>query len=170
MEEYFELNPKSGAFNQSNRGYPDVSLMAFNFQSVTGGRSSFVYGGIGINAFAAMVSLVNAARVSRGKGPIGFLNGILYSFYSLFAHDITEGDNSCAAGYSPNCCAGLGFQAAEGWDPVTGLGSINFEAFLKFLENLGEAEGVGGQGGGQSGGDGQYGIEDEQMRRSLRAR
>ena len=122
-----------------------------------------------------MVSLVNAARVSRGKGPIGFLNGILYTFYRLFAHDITEGDNSCALGYisyysHPNCCAGLGFPAAEGWDPVTGLGSINFEAFLKFLENLGEAEGISGQGGGKSGGKVQYGIVGEQMRRSLRAR
>ena len=81
-----------------------------------------------------MVSLVNAARLSRGKGPIGFLNIHLYSSYSNFTNDIVQGDNSCSvvlASGAPNCCNGLGFQAAKGWDPVTGWGSINFHAFLE---------------------------------------
>ena len=40
-------------------------------------------------------------------------------------NDITEGDNfACGANFS------IGFVAAPGWDPVTGLGTPNFEKLL----------------------------------------
>ena len=140
VQSYFMQQPYSGAFNRDGRGYPDVSLLGFNYESVIGGVN---YAGSGTSAsapvFAAMVSLVNAARLSRGLGPLGFLNILLYSSHGNFINDITEGDNSCSAVSNSgvaNCCEGLGFQAARGWDPVTGLGSINFEAFLEFLTNL----------------------------------
>ena len=86
-----------------------------------------------------MVSLVNAARLRQGKGPIGFLNIILYQSYSKWANDITVGDNSCSGTNVvtlPNCCTGVGYVAASGWDPVTGLGSVNFTAFSAYLTGL----------------------------------
>ena len=143
VKAYFNQIPMKGAFNAQGRGYPDVSLLGFNFEfeaDIKGSGVNYLSSGTSASAtvFAAMVSLVNAARLSSGKGPIGFLNPLLYSSYGNFANDITEGDNSCSSvitfpGLPYVCCEGLGFQAARGWDPVTGLGSINFRAFLEFL-------------------------------------
>ena len=113
--------------------------MGFHYEFVVGGVNYVASEASATPVFAAMVSLVNAARLANGKGPIGFLNILLYSSHGNFTHDITEGDNSCS-GVTPfatvNCCEGLGFQAARGWDPVTGLGSINFQAFVEFLKDL----------------------------------
>ncbi|KAF8835708.1 hypothetical protein BDN67DRAFT_403352, partial [Paxillus ammoniavirescens] len=57
------------------------------------------------------------------KGPIGFINPLIYSanFTDGF-HDITNGTNQG--------CGTLGFNATKGWDPVTGLGTPNFPALL----------------------------------------
>ena len=62
-----------------------------------------------------------------GKGPLGFLNQILYAHPEMF-NDITAGDN-------PGCGTN-GFIAVQGWDPVTGLGSPNFPKFLSVLTAL----------------------------------
>ena len=136
VNSYFSQIPMKGSLNAEGRGYPDVSLMGFHYEFVVGGVNYVASEASATPVFAAMVSLVNAARLSTGKGPIGFLNPLLYSSYRNFANDITEGDNSCSSITffgEPNCCEGLGFQAARGWDPVTGVGSINFQAFLEFL-------------------------------------
>jgi hypothetical protein len=83
---------------------------------------------------AGMVSLVNAARRAKGKSTLGFLNPALYALHEQFANDITSGDNHCLAA-GTGCCH-LGFKAAEGWDPVTGLGSVNFEKFKRVMMDL----------------------------------
>jgi hypothetical protein len=83
---------------------------------------------------AGMVSLVNAARRSRGNSTLGFLNPALYALHMQFTNDVTSGDNRCVAAGSP-CCE-VGFTASEGWDPVTGLGSINFEKFKRAMMAL----------------------------------
>lgn len=76
---------------------------------------------------AGMVSLVNSARIAAGKAPLGWINPVLYQLYEAFAIDVTEGANNCAAGAL--VCCGHGFGALPGWDPVSGLGSVNFAAF-----------------------------------------
>jgi len=43
-------------------------------------------------------------------------------------NDITSGSN-------PGFCD-KGFSATEGWDPATGLGTMNFEKFSKVVEEL----------------------------------
>jgi tripeptidyl-peptidase-1 len=53
----------------------------------------------------------------------------LYSLDSSVWNDIVTGDNTCTAG---KCCS-QGFHAAQGWDPVTGLGSPNFLKLKKAL-------------------------------------
>lgn len=91
--------------------------------------------------FAGMVSLVNAARLEQGKGPLGWLNPALYQQASSFIRDISEGNNNCvplATGSSvsvPICCT-QGFAATTGWDPVTGLGSVDFASFMNTFVNL----------------------------------
>ena len=90
-----------------------------------------------------MISLVNSARRAAGKPSLGFLNPALYALHSTFVNDITEGENNCLAA-GAQCCA-EGFYAATGWDPVTGLGSIDFAKFLKTMMEV-EIPTVGGKG------------------------
>ena len=90
-----------------------------------------------------MISLVNSARRAAGKPSLGFLNPALYALHSTFVNDITEGENNCLAA-GAQCCA-EGFYAATGWDPVTGLGSIDFAKFLKTMMEV-EVPTVGGKG------------------------
>ena len=87
---------------------------------------------------AAFVSLVNSRRRSHGKPNMGWINPFLYTYYASYINDINTGDNKCSALYEDcyyNCyyystCCSTGFYATSGWDPVTGLGSVNFDAFL----------------------------------------
>jgi tripeptidyl-peptidase-1 len=65
---------------------------------------------------AAVISLVNDARLAAGKPVLGFLNPRLYAGVGAAAlNDITSGSS---AG-----CNTAGFPAAKGWDAVTGFGS-----------------------------------------------
>eukprot|EP00697_Spironema_sp_BW2_P015446 gnl/Spiro4/6300_TR3237_c0_g1_i1.p1 gnl/Spiro4/6300_TR3237_c0_g1~~gnl/Spiro4/6300_TR3237_c0_g1_i1.p1 ORF type:complete len:578 (+),score=194.89 gnl/Spiro4/6300_TR3237_c0_g1_i1:139-1872(+) len=127
--------PPTSEFNSQGRGYPDVAVMGHNYVIIDGGQKLI---GSGTSAsspvFAAMVSLVNAARFQAGKKPLGFLNPVLYQLTSDAFIDITSGRNNCAAGHpgTQTCCPD-GFTAISGWDPVTGLGAINFPSFLRQL-------------------------------------
>ena len=124
--------PPLNQFLSTGRGYPDVALLGFNylvfadsFQNAESGTSA------SSPVFASMVALVNAARAAAGLSSVGFINPTLYNaaFYPSFVRDIVSGENNCAASYQTPVCCQYGFTAAPGWDPVTGLGSINFKAF-----------------------------------------
>ena len=65
-----------------------------------------------------MISLLNDIRTAKGLRPLGFLNPWLYSGGFAGLNDITSGSN-------PGCNTN-GFDAGEGWDPVTGLGTPDF--------------------------------------------
>ena len=60
------------------------------------------------------------ASRDRG-GDLGFVTPLLYGMNSKVFRDVTEGDNRCSSA----CCGDYGFAAAAGWDPVTGLGSVD---------------------------------------------
>jgi len=72
--------------------------------------------------FAGMVSPLNGRRKANGLTTLGFLNPLLYANPAAF-NDITIGDNKCAS-KGTLCCGG--YDATEGWDPVTGLGTPDF--------------------------------------------
>jgi len=90
-----------------------------------------------------MITLINGMRIQAGKRPIGFLNQIIYALAesdpSAF-NDITSGINNCCADPNgappPQVCCQYGFTCAQGWDPVTGVGSINFAVFSQHLVAL----------------------------------
>jgi len=81
-----------------------------------------------------MVSLVNSARRAAGNSTLGWLNPALYALYPAFVNDVTSGDNKCLS-EGVTCCS-QGFYATTGWDPVTGLGSIDFAKFLQTFATL----------------------------------
>jgi len=111
------------------RAYPDLALAGHNYEIVVGGITYLVSGtAASTPAVAGMVSLVNAARVANGLSTVGFMNPTLYAATN-FINDITEGMNQCLDDqYGGSCCAS-GFNATVGWDPVTGLGSVDYAKF-----------------------------------------
>ncbi|KAH9942399.1 subtilisin-like protein [Epithele typhae] len=115
----------AGVYNRSGRAIPDLSANGWPIAAVDDGDDQRFYGtSASTPIVGAMVAAINDARRAAGKGPVGWINPAIYS--NLFAdafHDITEGFNS-------GCERDRAFNATHGWDPVTGLGTINFPRLL----------------------------------------
>ncbi|KAI9447492.1 subtilisin-like protein, partial [Lactarius indigo] len=116
----------NGFFNPWGRGVPDIAIQAINFRFVLSGEISTLSGtSCATPAAAGIVSLLNDYRISIGKPPLGYLNMWLYGVCRPGLNDITSGSN-------PGCDTD-GFPAVPGWDPVTGLGSLDFEKLIEIL-------------------------------------
>jgi len=130
------------------RGFPDVSANGANYVTAVDGKFSLSFGTSGefccafpypfpfyhqipqevthwlthhqasAPVFAAMVNMINERRIQDGKGPVGFLNAVLYSNPDVM-NDIDRGSN-------PGCGT-KGFSAVPGWDPLTGLGTPDYK-------------------------------------------
>ncbi|KAF7307418.1 Family S53 protease-like protein [Mycena indigotica] len=113
-------------FNRAGRGYPDLSLQGWNYLVTFNGQRIPVSGtSASAPTVAAMISLVNDKLIAAGKPVLGFLNPFVYANPSIF-NDILIGHNSgweCPASTA-------GFDAAEGWDPLSGVGTPDFERLL----------------------------------------
>jgi tripeptidyl-peptidase-1 len=109
-----------GLYNASGRAYPDVSAQGNNVAVIVDGKQTPV-GGTSCSSpiFSSVIALLNNELLDAGLSPLGFLNPWIYANPQAF-NDITEGNN-------PGCGT-QGFPAAEGWDPVTGLGTPNYAA------------------------------------------
>ncbi|KAI9509938.1 subtilisin-like protein [Russula earlei] len=135
VKKYLHDNPPPyTAAQYSNSGkvraFPDLSANGANYVTAIDGNLFLVFGtSASAPVVASMIALINDARLSHDKGPIGFLNPLIYKdkFADLF-NDITSGSN-------PGCGTN-GFPAAKGWDPVTGVGTPNFTKLLKAWANL----------------------------------
>ncbi|KAI0737696.1 tripeptidyl peptidase A [Daedaleopsis nitida] len=112
-----------GLFNPNGRAIPDVAAQGDFFRIFYRGRAVSI-GGTSAAAptFAGIVSLLNAARLEQGLPPLGFLNPLVYAIEAVAPqafNDITTGNN-------PGCGT-PGFNATKGWDPITGVGTPNFQ-------------------------------------------
>ncbi|KAI0808131.1 subtilisin-like protein [Fomes fomentarius] len=112
----------AGKFNTTGRGFPDVSTQGQHY-IVNAGQTFFLVDGTSCSSptFASVIAYVNDARIKAGKAKLGFLNPVLYANPGLF-NDVTSGSN-------PGCGT-EGFPAGAGWDPVTGLGTPDFNKLL----------------------------------------
>ena len=120
----------------TGRGYPDISLAGFNYLTYIGGKNFSVSGtSASCPAVAALFSNINAQRIANGKGALGWINPVLYSNGSLFANDITSGNILCV---STGTCCTQGFYATPGWDPASGLGSVNYQKLADRFYALGQ--------------------------------
>eukprot|EP01038_Epipyxis_sp_PR26KG_P012692 gene12692-17018_t len=128
-------SPSITGYNTVGRGYPDISLLANYYTLIVDGQT-VISSGTSVSApvFAGMITLINAERKNLNLGSVGFLNPSLYKYNTTFVKDITDGDNKCTAGST--CCT-QGFSGAKGWDPVTGLGAVNFNKLKTLLVSLG---------------------------------
>ncbi|KAF8138892.1 peptidase S8/S53 domain-containing protein [Boletus edulis] len=101
-----------GLYNPNGRAFPDVAAQAANFLIVYQGQQQYVFGtSCATPTFASFVSMLNDARISAGRPPLGFLNQWLYEKGYAALNDITVGNN-------PGCGT-KGFNATIGWDPGT---------------------------------------------------
>ncbi|KAJ7119731.1 subtilisin-like protein [Mycena epipterygia] len=118
----------NGEFNNSGkaRAFPDLSANGANFVIGIDGEFGLVFGtSASAPTTASMFTMINDARLSYGKRPVGFINPAIYSEVFKVAgafHDITVGGNQG--------CGTAGFTSTTGWDPVTGVGTPNFERLL----------------------------------------
>ncbi|KAH9166721.1 subtilisin-like protein [Lactarius sanguifluus] len=74
---------------------------------------------------AGLISLLNDYQLSKNRPVLGFLNPWLYGTANRGFNDITSGSN-------PGCGTD-GFSAVPGWDPVTGVGTPDFQKLLDLL-------------------------------------
>ncbi|KAH8979555.1 subtilisin-like protein [Lactarius hatsudake] len=116
----------NGLYNPGGRGIPDIALQAMSYPIVFKDNPRVVGGtSCSTPTAAGIISLLNDYRISNGRPPLGFLNVLLYGTCLGGLNDITSGSN-------PGCNTD-GFSAIPGWDPVTGLGSLDFERLVAIL-------------------------------------
>ncbi|KAL9096032.1 MAG: hypothetical protein Q9165_001554 [Trypethelium subeluteriae] len=134
VPQYFEGSaaPQFSAqqFNNSRqaRGFPDVSANGANYGIILNGTLQMSFGtSASAPTFGSIITMINQERIKVGKRPVGFINEALYANPGIM-NDITEGSN-------PGCNT-TGFQAAKGWDPVTGLGTPNYPKMLEYFMSL----------------------------------
>ena len=126
-----------GVPDDNARDVPDVALSSAGHDAyyIISKGAAYVVGGTSAAApaFAGVVALLNQYLVSNGslaQPGLGNINPNLYRLArntTKVFHDIADGDNivPCAQS-SPQCSkSSFGFAAGPGYDPVTGLGSVN---------------------------------------------
>lgn len=122
--------PASSFYNRNGRGTPDVAALGIGYTVLQGGTWESI-GGTSASAptFSAIISTLNNYQLNAGKPTLGFLNPWIYQTAAKNAkafYDVTQGNNQ----YS---CCWTGFSCAQGWDPVTGVGTPNFDVLRTML-------------------------------------
>ena len=120
--------PPQTSWSQNGRATPDVSALGEGFQVIANDKTVSV-GGTSASAptFAAIISLINEARMTAGKPVLGYLNPFIYKNVDAF-RDVTIGSNKIGRG---GVAWKYGWNCTEGWDPATGHGTPNFQRLLK---------------------------------------
>ncbi|KAI9435934.1 subtilisin-like protein [Lactarius indigo] len=119
----------AGFYNPVGRGIPDISAQSYRFLIYRNAGLQLESGtSAAVPTVAGLVSLLNDYLISTGRGRLGFLNFLLYSYGRHGLNDIISGSN-------PGCGT-EGFTAIPGWDPVTGLGTPNFQVLQYILDLL----------------------------------
>lgn len=141
LSSYASELPPAAFYSAGKRGYPDVAAVGAGCEMVPTGSAGELsrVDGTSCSApiVAGIVSLVNSQLLDRGKAPMGFLNPLLYRMaadHPEAFNDVTVGRNDCLDDRR-KCCE-HGWPAKKGWDPVTGLGTINYPFFLSYVLNI----------------------------------
>lgn len=134
-------------FIPTNRAYSDVVGIGSAYYT-TGDIGPGVWGwngGTSASApmVAAVLSNVNLVLTRKGLPTIGFVNPMLYQLkeeqlqafppkYRVF-NQMSNCNNRCGGWWSDlSSCCSVGFPCYDGaWSPTAGLGSINFQEFVK---------------------------------------
>lgn len=121
--------PSAGYFNRAGRATPDLAAIGIGLEVLQYGQWQSV-GGTSASCpiTAGLISLLNNERLAAGKPTLGFLNPWIYqtAIKSQNAfYDVTQGNNAYM------CCPG--FYCSAGYDPVTGVGTPNYEVLRTMM-------------------------------------
>jgi tripeptidyl-peptidase-1 len=145
------IGANGGLYNRNGRAYPDVAANgAWTHRTyppssspshpppLTNPSTHTVYasgtlireGGTSMAAplVASIINLLNEERLAAGKATVGFVNPTFYGNPQAF-HDITIGANQ-------GCGLTFAFNCTPGWDPVTGLGTPNYNVLKQVFMQL----------------------------------
>jgi kumamolisin len=126
--------PKDLSTGKTGRGVPDVSgdgdpasgyMVRVDGEEIPIGGTSAV-----APLWAGLIALINQKLGGRS----GFINPLLYANPAAL-RDVTVGDNKVGSGE-------IGYSAAAGWDPCTGLGSPDGAKLLAILQSSHPGGGV----------------------------
>jgi len=142
VNKYFQTGvtmPPRSYYHRHGKAIPDVSAWGIDGCEVMNGALN--NGGDGTSmatpTFSGVMSILNSWSVKLSGKPLGFVSPLLYKMWGdnpATFNDVTVGNNICT---EDGCSAGCqGWQAAPGWDPVTGLGTPNFGNMLTYLQNM----------------------------------
>jgi kumamolisin len=126
---FITTNPSGSATGASGRAIPDISAHADPscvisvYDSTNNNPSALYYFG-GTSVAAPLVAGMIAGLNSMVGGSIGAPQNLLYNKADRYIRDVTVGNSNIRVGGT----YGGGYEATTGWDAVTGLGSINFNA------------------------------------------
>jgi tripeptidyl-peptidase-1 len=114
--------------SECTRGYPDVSANGVQILLISDGEYNYEAGtSAATPIFVSIITLINQERIKTNKSPVGFLNPVIYRNPGAF-NDIVKGSN-------PGCST-EGFEAVQGWDPATRLGTTDYEKLLDVYMSL----------------------------------
>lgn len=117
--------PDPEVYTKLGRGFPDISAQAIDYMVLYLDIPTPVAGtSCAAPTVGGILSLVNDKRLAASQPTLGFVNPLLYKNVAAL-NDITGG---CNPG-----CGSKGFCAVKGWDPITGLGTPNFEALAALV-------------------------------------
>jgi tripeptidyl-peptidase-1 len=138
-EEAASLPPQS-YFNSTNRAYPDIAAMGTGFliyMQTVGGWSTVGGTSASTPTVAGVSAYLNDLSYKKDGKPLGFLNPLFYQMHEEMPEaftDVIHGDNKCTESTGPQCPGCKGYEAAKGWDPVTGLGTPVADKMLAYVE------------------------------------
>jgi kumamolisin len=127
------VNVPAPAKSAGGRGVPDVAADAdpyTGYSVVIGGQQEPIGGTSAVAPlYAGLIARINQSPTRGGGNPVGFVNPLLYAqmIPAGVFHDITSGNNDIYHDL------GGEFEAGPGWDPCTGLGSIDGAKLLAAL-------------------------------------
>ncbi len=130
--------PDIKRFNINGRAYPDVSAIGHSCPTFIGGKLSGVDGtSCSAPVISGLLSYINSWLSTNKKTKAGFINPLLYHLEDNCENcfrDVIDGYNWCTEN---KCCDNkteFGFSATKGYDPVSGLGTLNIGSILDYLE------------------------------------
>jgi subtilase family serine protease len=123
----------------TTRGVPDVAGDAdqhggMALAAADGSGNYIIHPARGTSASASLWGGLMALADQYARHDLGFVNPVVYSIarspsYRQAFHDVTTGDNTVTDG----SVSITGYQAAPGWDPVTGWGSPDAHVLVPLL-------------------------------------
>ncbi|KAH7171308.1 peptidase S8/S53 domain-containing protein [Dactylonectria macrodidyma] len=112
----------SGYYDPNFRALPDISAVGSSFMVKQAGQTRVLRGtSASTPVIAAMIALIDDARVRQGKPVLGWLNGILYTEEARAVLQDITGGQSLSCNFREGGLIG-GWPAKRGWDAITGLG------------------------------------------------